>query len=482
MPEENEENIKYKSKKGFYWTFFNQIANNGLSFVVGIILARLLTTEDYGITALPSIFIALSAVIIGGGFGSALVRKPELSEKDLSTAFYYCLGTGILMYVCLFFAAPWIADFYDTPVLTPLIRVTTLTFLWGALSTPQTIILQRRLDFKTPARISITTNIIGAIVGVSLAYMGYGLWSLVIMSVVSSFLTLVQKWLAVRWLPKTGWSKESFRYLWNFGNKIMASAFLDVGYNNLTPLIIGKFYTPADLGIYNRARGYASLPATQGTSVIQQVTFPVLSKVQNDDELLRNAYRKMLRCSAFVIFPVMVMLSALAKPFIVILITDKWIDSVLLLQIICFSMMWYPIHAINLNLLWVKGRSDLFLRLEIWKKVLGLTVMACTLPFGLVYFVSAGIASSIICLVINTYYTGKLINVGFTKQMHDLFPTLALSLLIFVIVLTMNQFITNLWLQLILGGTVGVGVYIGAAILLKLPELDDVKYMLSKRK
>lgn len=262
----------------------------------------------------------------------------------------------------------------------------------------------------------------------------------------------------------------------------MASAFLDVGYNNLTPLIIGKFYTPADLGIYNRARGYASLPATQGTSVIQQVTFPVLSKVQNDDELLRNAYRKMLRCSAFVIFPIMVMLSALAKPFIVILITDKWIDSVLLLQIICFSMMWYPIHAINLNLLWVKGRSDLFLRLEIWKKVLGLTVMACTLPFGLVYFVSAGIASSIICLVINTYYTGKLINVGFTKQMQDLFPTLALSLLIFVIVLTMNQFITNLWLQLILGGTVGVGVYIGAAILLKLPELDDVKYMLSKRK
>ena len=217
------------------------------------------------------------------------------------------------------------------------------------------------------------------------------------MSVVSSFLTLVQKWLAVRWLPKTGWSKESFRYLWNFGNKIMASAFLDVGYNNLTPLIIGKFYSPADLGIYNRARGYASLPATQGTSVIQQVTFPVLSKVQNDDELLRNAYRKMLRCSAFVIFPIMVMLSALAKPFIVILITDKWIDSVLLLQIICFSMMWYPIHAINLNLLWVKGRSDLFLRLEIWKKVLGLTVMACTLPFGLVYFVSAGIASSIIC-------------------------------------------------------------------------------------
>ena len=479
MPEEN---LKYKSKKGVYWTFFNQMSNNGLSFVVGIILARLLTAEDYGITALPSIFIALSAVVIGGGFGTALIRKPEISEADLSTAFYYSFGMGLLMYACLFVAAPWIADFYNTPVLTDLVRVTALTFIWGALSTPQTVLLQRRLDFKTQARISITNNILGAAVGLTLAFMGYGLWSLVIMGVVSSFTSLIQKWLAVRWLPSARWSKESFRYLWNFGNKLMASAFLDVGYNNLTPLIIGKFYSPADLGIYNRAKGYACLPAQQGTSVIQQVTFPVLSKAQNDDELLRNAYRKMLKVSAFVIFPVMTMLSALAKPFIVILVTDKWIDSVLLLQIICFSMMWYPIHAINLNLLWVKGRSDLFLRLEIWKKVLGLTVMACTLPFGLVYFVSAGIASSLICLFINTYYTGKLINVGFGKQMRDLLPTFSLSLLIFAIVLIMNQFIHNLWLQLIIGGAVGVGVYIGAAILFKFPELEDVKYMLSKKK
>lgn len=479
MPEEN---LKYKSKKGVYWTFFNQMSNNGLSFVVGIILARLLTAEDYGITALPSIFIALSAVVIGGGFGTALIRKPEITEADLSTAFYYSFGMGLLMYACLFVAAPWIADFYNTPVLTDLVRVTALTFIWGALSTPQTVLLQRRLDFKTQARISITNNILGAGVGLTLAFMGYGLWSLVIMGVVSSFTSLIQKWLAVRWLPSARWSKESFRYLWNFGNKVMASAFLDVGYNNLTPLIIGKFYSPADLGIYNRAKGYACLPAQQGTSVIQQVTFPVLSKAQNDDELLRNAYRKMLKVSAFVIFPVMTMLSALAKPFIVILVTDKWIDSVLLLQIICFSMMWYPIHAINLNLLWVKGRSDLFLRLEIWKKVLGLTVMACTLPFGLVYFVSAGIASSLICLFINTYYTGKLINVGFGKQMRDLLPTFSLSLLIFAIVLTMNQFIHNLWLQLIIGGAVGVGTYIGAAILFKFPELEDVKYMLSKKK
>lgn len=476
------EDIKHQTKKGIYWTFFNQFANNGLSFFVGIILARLLTPADYGITALPAIFLALSSVLMDAGFGAAMVRKPELTEKDLSTAFYYSFGMGIAMYLCMFIAAPWIADFYNTPVLTPLVRVTALTFLWGALSTPQSILLQRKLDFKTPARISITTNILGAAVGITIAYLGYGLWALVVMGVVSSFLTVLQYWAAVRWLPKTGWSKESFRYLWGFGNKLMLSRFIDTGYTNLTPLIVGKFFSPAELGIYNRAKGYAALPAHQGNNVIRSVTFPVLSRMQNDDALLAGAYRKMLKVTAFVIFPVMTLLSALAKPVIIILVTEKWIESVILLQIICFSMMWYPIHSINLNLLSVKGRSDLFLKLEVWKKLLGLTVMACTLPFGLVYFVSAGIASSFISLFINTYYTGKLINVGFIKQMQDLLPTYGLSILIFCVVFGMNLFIDNLWIQLILGGLLGGGLYLGIAYLFHFSELQDVKYMLNRKK
>ena len=477
-----EENLKSKTKKGLYWTFFNQLTTNGLSFVVGIIMARKLTPEDYGITALPTVFTAIAFVFIQSGFNSAMVRKPELTEHDLSTAFIYSTSVGILCYILIFIGAPWIAEFYDTPVLVPLVRVTALSFLWVPLATPQYILLTRRLDFKTPARVAIVTRILGAIVGIGFAYAGYGLWALVITTVLSSFLNFIQMWIAVRWHPTTGWSKESFKYLWNFGNKLMASSLLDTAYQNITPVVVGKFYRPAQLGVYNRALGYARLPSQQGTSVIQQVTFPVLCKLQNDTESLTNGYRKMLKASAFIIFPIMTMLAALAKPFIVLMVTEKWIDAVILLQILCFSMMWYPIHAINLNLLQVKGHSDLFLKLEIYKKILGLTVMACTLPFGLVYFVSAGIASSFISLFINTYYTGKLINVGFTKQMRDLLPTYGLSILIFAVVLGMNQFIANLWIQLILGCFVGLGLYLGIAFLFHFPELQDVKYMLNRNK
>lgn len=476
-----EESLKHKTKKGIYWTFFNAFATNGLQFVVGIIMARLLSPSDYGITALPAVFIAVANIFISGSFTNAMIRKIELKEEDLSTAFIYSTFVGVVCYAILFFSAPLIADFYEVPVLIPLLRVTALTFIWSPLTTPQNIIMQRKLDFKTLTKIAITTNIIGAIVGISLAFMGYGLWALVASSVISSIVTAVLAWFAVRWLPSTGWSKKSFSYLWDYGNKMMASSLLDTIYGNIAPIIIGKYYSTADLGVYNRAKSYASLPSQQGTSVIQQVTFPVLSKIQNDDVVLATNYRRMLKASAFVIFPVMTLLAALAKPFIVILVTDKWIGSVILLQLLCFSRMWYPIHAINLNLLQVKGRSDLFLKLEIWKKVIGLTVMVCTLPFGLIYFVAAGIASSFISLFINTYYTGKLINVGFIKQMHDLLPTYGLSLLIFCVVLGMNQFVDNLWTQLILGGIVGTGLYLGLAILFKFSELQDVKYMLNRK-
>lgn len=476
------EDIKHQTKKGIYWTFFNQLAKNGLGFIVGIVMARLLSPSDYGITALPAIFTGVAYIFMESGFTTAMIRKPDITDDDLTTSFTYNAVAGLLFYILFFFCAPLIADFYDQAVLTPLIRVTTLSFLWEPLSAPQTIILRRNLDFKKIANISISSNIIGAVTGIAFAYMGYGLWALVIMGTFQSFIAFVMRWFTVKWTPKGHWSRDSFKYLWNFGNKLMASSMIGVIYSNLTPMIIGKFFSPAQLGIYNRAMGYASLPAVQGTNVVQSVTLPVLSKLQDDDTALANAYRKMLKVSAFVIFPVMTLLSALAKPFIVILVTEKWIDSVIFLQLICFSMMWYPVNSINLNLLTVKGRSDLFLKLEIWKKILGLTVMAFTLPFGLIYFVSAGIASSFIGLFINTYYTGKLINVGFMKQMQDLLPTYGLSILIFCVVFGMNQFIDNLWIQLIFGGTVGVALYLGLAILFKFSELQDVKYMLNRNK
>lgn len=474
-------NLKQQTKKGLYWSFFNQFSNYGMQFCVGIVMARLLSPSDYGITALPGVFLAIAAVFQDSGMAGALIRKPEIEEKDYSTLFLYSIGMGILMYAALFFASPYIASYFETPVLIPLVRVTALTFLWGPITTVQYVILKRKLDFKTPTKISIATKIFSAIVGITMAYMGYGLWALVISGVLSGFLNLILIVWAVRWYPRTGWSNESFKYLWGYGNKMLASSLLETAYSNITPLFVAKYYSPADLGVYNRARNYAIMPSQNVTGVIQNVTFPVLSKMQDDDESLARNYRRMLKTTAFVVFPLMMLLAGLARPLIITMITAKWEACIILLQLLCFSLMWYPIHSINLNLLQVKGRTDLFFRLEVIKKIIGLSILVVTLPLGLVVFCIGGIISSLVCLAVNTYYTGKLINVGYLKQMRDLFPTLLLSLVLFGVILVINQFISNYLLQILVGGTVGSLVYLGGAFLFKFDELNDVKYMLKRK-
>lgn len=476
------QDLKNKTKKGLYWSFFNQFSNYGLNFCIGIVMARLLTPEDYGITALPAVFIAVATILQSAGIGDALVRKQNLTEEDMSTCFYYSIGVGIVMYSVLFFSAPWIADFYNTPVLAPLMRVTALTFLWGPIGAIQTIHLRRRLDFKTPTKIGLVSRIISASIGIALAFMGYGLWSLVASGVISSLLAIILQWWAVRWVPTTGWNKESFKYLWGYGNKIMGSYFLGTLYENIMPIFVAKYFSPTQLGIYNRAQGYAALPSQNVSGMIQNVTFPVLAKLQDDNDALRRNYRRMLTTTAFIVFPLMMALSALARPLVITMVTEKWEECILLLQIICFSMMWYPIHSMNLNLLQVKGRSDLFFRLEVIKKIVGLSIIAFTLPQGLVVFCCGQVVSSLISLFINTYYTGKLIDLGYFKQMRDLAPILALSFAMFGTLHFCNTLFDNYLLQIFIGGTIGALVYLAGAIIFKFPQLEDVKYMLKTKK
>lgn len=476
-----EENLKSKTKVGLYWSFFNQFAGYGMNFIVGIVMARLLSPSDFGITALPAVFMAIASTIQDGGLANALIRKKEVTNKDLSTTFYYSICLGVVLYLTLFLSAPLIADFYHTPILVSLIRVTAIGFLYSPLITPQNILLRRRLDFKTLTKISLVTRVFGATVGIVMAYVGYGVWSLVISNLLAGMFTLLIAWLVVRWLPKYGWSKESFKYLWGYGNKIMFSAIIENLYSNIAPVFIGKYYSPAQLGIYNRAQGYASMPSQNITGAINNVSFPVLSKMQDDTEKLAYNYRRMLRLSAFVIFPIMLMLSALARPLVITMITEKWEHSIIFLQIMCFSMMWYPIHAINLNLLMVKGRSDLFFRLEIIKKITGISILLITLPMGLVPFCYGGIFSSMVALIINTYYTGKLIHIGYIKQMKDLLPIFSLSMFVWILIHISNYFISNYIVQLIVGGSVGLIVYLGFAFLFKFDELNDVKYLLKRK-
>lgn len=476
-----EESLKKQTKKGLYWKFSEQFSNYGVQFIIGIFMARLLSPSDYGITALPAVFMAVAGIFAEAGFGTAMIRKQELTEEDLSTAFYYSTAVGIICYTILFFASPWIADFYNTPVLQPLMRVTALSFIYGPLGTPQNIILTRRLDFKTPTKIGVVCKILSGILGITMAFYGYGVWALTISSMFAGITGLFFKWYVVRWYPKTGWSRESFKYLWGFGNRLMASQFLDTLYNNITPIFIGKYYSSAELGVYNRAEGYAKMPSQNLQTVISCVTFPVLSKMQNDDEVLAYNYRRMLKVTAFVVFPLMTLLAGLARPLILVMITAKWESCIILLQLICFSMMWWPIHAINLSLLLIKGRSDLFLRLEIVKKTWGLIILVSTLPFGLIVFCAGKILSSFVTLFINTYYTGKLIHCGYITQMKDLTPVLILSLIASLIAFGCTYLIPNLWLQIIIGGSGGISIYIILAYFFKMKEIRDFKYLLNRK-
>ena len=471
------DSLKTKTKKGLAWSMIERFATQGVQFLFGIILARLLSPDDYGVIAMPLVFLAIAQCIIDSGFSTALIRKPELTEDDLSTAFYFNIGIGILCYAVLFFTSPLIADFYHTPILSSLLKVTALAVLFNPLCAVQQAILTRKIDFKTQAIVSFSGAVVSGIVGLYMAYNGFGVWSLVFQQVGGYVMRTILLWILGKWKPKRKWSWESFHYLWGFGSKMLGSGLLDTIYNNIYPIVIGKYFSAQDLGNYTRAQQFSSLPSSNVTGVLQRVTFPVLSSIQNEDERLAKNYRKILKLSAFLIFPMMLILSAVANPLVRILLTDKWSGCVVLLQIICFQMMWYPIHAINLNLLTVKGRSDLFFRLEIFKKIMGVCIMFITIPHGIIWMVSGGIVSSMLSLIINTYYTGKLINVGYFKQMGDLLPIFGVSFIMWLIVHAIISLSSNLYCQLVLGISLGAIVYlIGAKIFLKV-EFNDALSM-----
>lgn len=469
-----QESLKNKTKKGLAWSMIERFATQGVQFLFGIILARLLSPDDYGVIAMPLVFLAIAQCIIDSGFSTALIRKPELTEDDLSTAFYFNIGVGILCYAALFFTSPLIADFYHTPILSSLLKVTALAVLFNSLCAVQQAILTRKIDFKTQAIVSLSGAVVSGIVGLYMAYNGFGVWSLVFQQVGGYVMRTILLWILGKWKPKRKWSWESFHYLWGFGSKMLGSGLLDTIYNNIYPIVIGKYFSAQDLGNYTRAQQFSSLPSSNVTGVLQRVTFPVLSSIQNEDERLAKNYRKILKLSAFLVFPMMLMLSAIANPLVRILLTDKWIGCVILLQIICFQMMWYPIHAINLNLLTVKGRSDLFFRLEVLKKIIGVCIMCITIPNGIIWMVSGGIVSSMISLVINTFYTGKLIQVGYLKQMRDLLPIFGISLFMWFCVIICVTLIENCYVQLLLGVIIGFILFVVLSKLFLKSEWKDL--------
>lgn len=474
------ESLKQKTTKGIFWSTIERFSNQGMSFLFSVILARMLDPSDFGIIAMITIFFAVAQSFVDSGFSNALVRKTDRREEDFSTCFYFNIGVGIIAYIVLFLIAPLVASFYNQPILSPIIRITGLGVVLNSLCVVQQALFTIKIDFKSQAKVTLSATIISGIVGVILAYQGYGVWALVWQGVVLSLVRMGLLWLMSKWRPTTGFSKSSFNYLFGYGSKLLASGLLDTIYNNIYPIVIGKFYTPAQLGNYSRALSFAQLPSSNITSILQRVTFPVLSTIQDDIPRLQANYRRLLKLSAFIIFPLMTGLAAVAFPMIRLILTPKWEGCSLYLQIICFALMWYPIHAINLNLLQVKGRSDLFLRLEIIKKIVGVCIMCITIPLGITAMCIGMVASSLISLFINTYYTGKLINIGCLKQMRDLTPIFINSLIMGGIVYFSIQISDNDILQLSLSIIVGVLSYIGGASMITRSELKEFRNLFKR--
>ena len=473
--------LKEKTVKGVMWSSIDRFSTQGIQFVFSILIARLLLPEDYGVVAMLNIFLAVSQTFIDSGFGAALIRKSDRTEIDFSTVFYFNIAVGVLFYVLLWIASPFIAAFYGIPLLEDITKVVALNLVFNSLSGVQNAKLSIAIDFKTRAKISLTGALLTGAVGLWMAYSGFGVWALVAQSVFGSLLNTVLLYWLVRWRPQWAFSWKSFREMFSFGSKLLASGLLDTAYRNVYTLVIGKFFSSSTLGLYSRADGLAQYPSSNITSVLQSVTFPVLCSIQNEPERLANAYKRFLRLSAFVVFPLMVGLAAVADPLIRLVLTDKWEGSIYLLQILCFCLMWYPIHAINLNLLQVKGRSDFFLKVEIIKKIQGVVILCITVPLGIVAMCYGSVVSSLLSLIYNTYYTKRLIGYGYVAQMKDLLHILLHSLVMGVGVWFVTQALDSLWMQLTVGIIAGMAYYVIGAKLMRFDELNELITLIRKK-
>lgn len=474
--------LKDKTVKGVIWSSIDRFTTQGISFVFSMLIARMLLPSDYGVIAMLGIFMAVSQCFIDSGFGAALIRKKDRTETDFCTVFYFNIVVACLFYGLLWLASPYIARFYDMPLLESVTKVWGLNLIVNAFGGIQNAQLSIAIDFKSRAKISVITTLFTGLVGLWFAYHGHGVWALVYQGVASAILRCFLLWCIVRWVPKLIFSWKSFKELFSFGSKLLASSLLDTVYNNIYTLVIGKFFAASSLGVYSRANQLAQFPSSNITGVLQNVTFPVLSTIQDEETRLASAYRRFLQLSAFIVFPLMLGLSAVADPFIRLTLTDKWAGSIYLLQIICFSLMWYPIHAINLNLLQVKGRSDYFLKLEIYKKIMGISVLCVTIPLGLVAMCYGRVFGSVVSLFFNTYYTKKLIGYGFVDQMKDLTHILIHALVMYTLVWLVVQWLPGLWLQLIAGTLVGMAYYLIGAYLMKFDELNELLLLLKRKK
>lgn len=467
--------LRSKTIKGVGWSFTDNIANQGITFLVGLMLARLLSPEEYGLMGIVLIFIAVFNSIVDSGFSNALIRKNDACDKDFDTVFVVNMTMSFLLFFVLFFTAPAIADFFNQPQLVPLTRVMAGIVIINAFAIIQRTILIKQIDFKTQTKISCIASGVSGVIGIAMALWGLGVWSLAGQQISRQLLNTIFLWVFNAWRPQWIFSVKSFRELFGFGWKMLTSGLIDTIWREVYRVVISKFYAPATLGQYTRAEQFAAIFSSNISSVVQRVSYPVLSSIQDDRVRLKVAYRKVIKTTMLVTFTCMLGLAAIARPMVVVLIGEQWLPCVPLLQIICFTMMLYPLHAINLNMLQVQGRSDLFLKLEIIKKIIAVGPIVLGICCNIYYMLIGSVFTGFLACYLNGYYSGPVLGYSIVEQIKDILPSFGQAVLMAVVVFVLGWLPLSVYILLPMQLLVGFLLIWGVSEWMQCEEYVEIK-------
>lgn len=472
--------IKNKEVNSILWSGIERFSAQGTQFFLSILIARLVTPSDYGLVAMLTIFLSVAQQFVDSGFSNAIIQKTDRKEIDYYTVFYFNLIISIIVYAVLFWCSPYIAVFYSEPDLEIVAKWIGLNIILTAFYIVPRTKFVINLNFKIQTKISFVAVVVSGVVGIVLASYGYGVWALVVQSLLNSLISLSLYWWLSRWKLKFIFSWFSFKTLFSFGYKLLIVGMLHVVFANIYTLIIGRRFAVADVGYFNRSQTFATFPSVNITSIICRVLYPVQCQVQNDDYLFKRKFIQYLRATIYIVFPLMICLCVLAKPFILVVLNEKWLFTSSILSILCIAYMWYPLTALNWQLLTAKGRSDLALKAEIVGKVLSILILLLTLPFGIMVICYGIIVANVIDIIIIIYYARKITGIGYLLELKILYPIVLISLIMSGGMYVTQILFVNPYLQLVIGVIVGGSIYLSLSFMLKLEETRVVKQIFRK--
>lgn len=468
-----QDNFKDKVIKGTLWSFLEAFARQFISFLLGLILARLLFPSDYGLIGMLMFFIAICQVFIDCGFANALICKKDRDDKDFSTAFYFNLIIGVVAYLILFIIAPYVAEFYNEPILKSLLRVVALSVVFNSLSIVQNAILTATLKMRLLTVVSVISQIIAGIVGVILAYAGFGVWALAIQSVGGSFMTMLTLWIVTKWRPRESWSNSSFKYLWGFGSKMLFVGLISNAYSNIHSMLIGKFFNKNQLGLYSKSYNLSRIIPNTLYLALNKVSLPSFSSISDDNIHLKQIFRSYVLMASFIIFPIMGLMIVLAKPLILFLWTEKWNEAIPIFQIMCMGCVWNTLNLLSISILQVKQRPDLLLRLEIINKIVGFILLVITIPMGFYSVIIGRACYNFYEYIVYSICSNKMLLYTLKEQIVDIFPYILLTIVSCVFAYLIQGLVEKDFLKLLLGGSVGIASYISLSCIFRLRAWSD---------